>query len=126
MEYVYAGMWLLVGLILIFRLGKENKIFYLAGAFFLILGGWWGANIFTQEDLFSGVWGTVLRIITAIALVLLCLVFWKYYKTDRERFQKEQEAAKAGSMTNPAPSAEERSRTPEEDDAGHEGDSEGW
>ena len=39
---------------------------------------------------------------------------------------KEQEAAKAGSMTNPAPSAEERSRTPEEDDAGHEGDSEGW
>ena len=54
MEYVYAGMWLLVGLILIFRMGKENKVFYLAGAFFLVLGGWWGANIFTQEDLFSG------------------------------------------------------------------------
>ena len=120
MEYVYAGMWLLVGLILIFRMGKENKIFYLAGAFFLILGGWWGANIFTQEDLFSGVWGIVLRIITAVALVLLCLVFWRYYKTDRERFQKEQEAVKTAAST------EDRSRTPEENDTGHEGDSEGW
>ena len=126
MEYVYAGMWLLVGLILIFRMGKENKVFYLAGAFFLVLGGWWGANIFTQEDLFSGIWGTVLRIITAIALVLLCLVFWKYYKTDRERFQKEQEAARAGSVTSPAPSSEELSRTPEEDAAGYVGDYEGW
>lgn len=87
MEYVYAGMWLLVGLILIFRMGKENKIFYLAGAFFLILGGWWLANAFTEQNLFAGTWGIVLRVITAIALILLCAVFWKTYQKDRASFE---------------------------------------
>ena len=41
MGYVYAAMWLIAGLILIFRLSKENKIFYVAGGFFLVLGMWW-------------------------------------------------------------------------------------
>lgn len=41
MGYVYAAMWLIAGLILIFRLSKENKIFYVAGGFFLVLGVWW-------------------------------------------------------------------------------------
>mgnify|MGYP000248316198 CR=1 FL=1 len=40
MGYVYAAMWLIAGLILIFRLSKENKIFYVAGGFFLVLGFW--------------------------------------------------------------------------------------
>lgn len=35
MGYVYAAMWFIAGLILIFRLSKENKIFYVAGGFFL-------------------------------------------------------------------------------------------
>ena len=87
MEYVYAGMWLLVGLILIFRMGKENKVFYLAGAFFLILGGWWLANALTEQNLFAGTWGIVLRVITAVALVLLCAVFWKTYQKDRAAFE---------------------------------------
>lgn len=87
MEYVYAGMWLLVGLILIFRMGKENRVFYLAGAFFLVLGGWWLADIFTEQDLFAGTWGIVLRVITAVALILLCGVFWKTYRKDRAAFE---------------------------------------
>ena len=37
MGYVYAAMWFIAGLILIFRLSKENKIFYVAGGFFLVL-----------------------------------------------------------------------------------------
>ena len=36
--YVYAVLWLLVGLILLIRFGRENKIFYLLGGFFLVLG----------------------------------------------------------------------------------------
>ena len=36
MGYVYAAMWFIAGLILIFRLSKENKIFYVAGGFFLV------------------------------------------------------------------------------------------
>lgn len=94
MEYVYAGMWLLVGVILIFRMGKENKIFYLAGAFFLILGGWWLANAFTEQNLFDGTWGIVLRVITAAALILLCAVFWKTYQKDRAAFEHKKKQEK--------------------------------
>lgn len=88
MEYVYAVMWLLVGLILIFRMGKENRVFYFTGAFFLVLGGWWLANALTPMDLFAGTWGLVLRVITAAALVVACLVFWKTYRADQAAFEK--------------------------------------
>lgn len=77
MTYIYAGMWFLVGLILIFRMGKENRVFYGAGAFFLVLGGWWLADALSPENLFAGVWGWVLRGITAVALVLMCVVFFR-------------------------------------------------
>ncbi len=95
MDYVYAAMWLIVGLILIFRLGKENRVFYVAGGFFLILSGWWIANIVSPEDLFAGTWGIVLRVITAVALVILCVVFWQYYQKDRAAFEKKKQAEKA-------------------------------
>lgn len=104
MEYVYAGMWLLIGLILIFRMGKENKVFYLAGAFFLILGGWWLANAFTEQNLFDGTWGIVLRVITAVALILLCVVFWKTYQKDRAAFEEKKKQEKNAPKEEPAPS----------------------
>ena len=56
MGYVYAAMWLIAGLILIFRLSKENKIFYVAGGFFLVLA--------------------VLKVLTFIVLVVLAIVFF--------------------------------------------------
>ena len=49
MNYVYAGMWFVCGLILIVKLGKENRVFYAAGGFFLVLGAWWLANELTPE-----------------------------------------------------------------------------
>ena len=55
MDYVYAAMWLLIGFLLIFRMGKEHKVFYLAGGFFLLLGIWRLADIFAPQDLFAGV-----------------------------------------------------------------------
>lgn len=78
MGYFYAIMWFVVGLILIFSISKENKIFYFAGGFFIFMGAWWLADtVLPQVDLFSGTWGIVLRVIAAIALVLLCIVFFK-------------------------------------------------
>ena len=84
MTYVYAAMWFAVALILIFRMGRENRVFYGAGAFFLLLGGWWLANAILSENLFTGVWGLVLRGVTAIALVLMCLAFYKETKKNKE------------------------------------------
>lgn len=81
MEYVYAGMWFLVGLILIFRMSKENKVFYFAGGFFILLGGWWLANtIVPNLHMFAGGWGMALRVITGVALLAFCIVFFQDYR----------------------------------------------
>ena len=46
--------------------------------------------------LFLGLaWGIVLRVITAVALVILCVVFWQHYQKDRAAFEKKKQAEKA-------------------------------
>ncbi len=76
MQYFYVALWLLVGFILIFSMAKENKIFYFAGGFFILLGLWWLADALLPENLFAGGWGVALRCVTAAALVLLSVVFF--------------------------------------------------
>lgn len=77
MGYFYAVMWVIAGLVLIFRLSKENKIFYLAGAFFLVLGGWWLVDALRPEWLvFQGVPGIVLKVLTGAVLVVLAVQFF--------------------------------------------------
>ena len=86
MGYFYAIMWFAVGLILIFSLSKENKVFYGAGAFFLLLGAWWLADAFLPEqDLFSGGWGIALRCIAGVALVVLTVFFFREYRRNRDK-----------------------------------------
>lgn len=79
--YMYAGLWIVIGLILIVSMAKENKIFILAGAFFLVLGGWWLANALLPEvDLFSGGWGIALKCVTGAALLILTVAFVREYR----------------------------------------------
>ena len=80
MDYVFAGLWLVVGLLLIFRFGRENKVFYLLGAFFLILAGWWIADILLPVDLFAGVWPWVLRALALCALAAACVAYYREMK----------------------------------------------
>lgn len=87
MEYVFPAMWFLVGLILIIRMGRESRVFYPIGAFFLLLGVWWLANNISGVNMFSGVWGLVLRAITAVVLVFSCIVFYKEIKRNREEYE---------------------------------------
>lgn len=81
MQYFYAMMWFAVGLILIFSMSKENKIFLFAGGFFLLLGGWWLADALLPEvNLFGGGWGIALRCVTGAALAVLAGAFYKEYR----------------------------------------------
>lgn len=81
MDYVYAVMWFVVGGILIFSLSKENKIFYFAGGFFMLLGAWWLANaLLPGANLFAGGWGIALKVITGAALLVLVLCFIREYR----------------------------------------------
>ena len=60
MGYMYAAIFILSGLILIFKLSKENKIFYLAGGYFVLMGAWWGLDALKPAlKAFEGVPGIV-------------------------------------------------------------------
>lgn len=94
MEYVYAGMWLIIGLLLIFRFGRENKIFYAAGGFFIFMGGWWLVDALIETDLFTGVWGWIFRGVMAVALILMCLAYYRSRKEDKRNNAKPEENKK--------------------------------
>lgn len=83
MQFVYAGMWLAIGLLLIFRFGREYKLLYAVGAFFLFMAAWWGYGAFTATDMFAGTRGVVFRVVTAAAIVVLAPLFVRLYRRER-------------------------------------------
>lgn len=81
MAYLYPVIWFAAGLIMIFRLRQENKIFIFAGIYFLFLGGWWLMNLlYPDYHMFSGTMGWVLRGVTAIALAVVGVAFYREKK----------------------------------------------
>lgn len=86
MGYFYAAMWLIAGLILIFRLSKENKLFYLAGAFFLVLGVWWLLDVlFPAWLVFQGIPGIALKVFTGVVLVILGVQFFRMNRAGNKK-----------------------------------------
>ena len=99
--YIYVFLWFAVGLLLLFRFGKENKVFYPLGGFFLLLGVWWLVDTLQGGMMFEDVWGWVLRLVTAGALVLACTVYYKETKRSREEDEarkREQAQARQAAM----------------------------
>ena len=90
--YVYMGLWFVCGLLMIFRFGRENAIFYWLGAFFLFLGAWLLADILLPVNLFEGPWPWVLRGISACALAA---AIWAYYREKKKTSQADQPAQTA-------------------------------
>lgn len=82
MLYFCAVVWLLAGLLLLFRMGKENRVFYFLGGYFLFLAIWWGAAAATGLHLFTGGWGIALRIVTAAALAVACAALFRQKRRD--------------------------------------------
>ncbi len=81
MQYFYAILWFTIGLILIFSVSRENKIFYFAGGFFLFLGVWWLLDAcIPGVNLFAGTYGIVFRCVGGVALVILAVSFVKTYR----------------------------------------------
>ena len=90
MQYFYAILWFAVGLILIFSISKENKIFYFAGSFFLLLGAWWLADALLPEvNLFAGGWGIALKCLSGAALVVLVICFLRNYQKVKRESEKQ-------------------------------------
>lgn len=92
MGYMYAAIWFIAGLVLVFRLAKENKIFYLAGAFFFVLGGWWLADAIQPAwQVFQGVPGIVLKVIAGVVLVILAVQFYRTTRAGRKADKQDKE-----------------------------------
>lgn len=99
MGYLYAALWIAIGLILIFSIAKEHKVFYFAGGFFLLLGVWWLADSILAADLFGGAWGMALRIVTLAALVVTSVVFFVERQKMINKEVREKKAAAEGRRT---------------------------
>ena len=96
MEYVYAGMWFLIGLLLIWKLRKENQVFVFAGGIFLFMGAWWLADaLLPQLDLFGDIYVWVFRGVMAAALIVTGLVFFRQKRKDAEQRALEEEESEA-------------------------------
>ena len=81
MEFMFPIVILAAGLILIFSLSKENKVFILAGCYFLVLAGWLGADrLWPEVQVFGGAWGIAFRVVTAAVLAVLVVVFVREYR----------------------------------------------
>ena len=90
MGYFYGFLWIAVGLILLFSMTKESRIFYFAGGFFLFLGAWWVADsIMPAVNLFEGGLGLALRCITGVALVVLAVQFVREYKRKKQEAEEQ-------------------------------------
>ena len=86
MGYFYGVIWLLIGLILIFSLSKENKVFYIVGGYFLLLSAWWIANeLLPAVDLFAGGWGIAFKVISGAAVLFLVIFYYRnFWKPRRD------------------------------------------
>jgi len=91
-QYIYAVMWFVIGYLLVARMRKENKIFYLGGGLFFLFGCWWLANaIWPEVGFFEGTLGIVFRVIVGVVLVVVAVVFLRNYQKDRKS-QKEKDS----------------------------------
>ena len=81
MDVIFSLAMVAAGLILIFSLSKENKVFILAGCYFLVLAGWLGADrLWPEVQVFGGAWGIAFRVVTAAVLAVLVVVFVREYR----------------------------------------------
>lgn len=89
MEYVYTAMWFAIGLILLISFVKENKVFILAGGYFLLLGTWWLLDILLDVQMFEGVPGICFKVFTGAVLVFLAVYFIvQYFRGHKQGAQK--------------------------------------
>ena len=78
MQYIFAAMWLAVGALLIISLSKENKIYIIAGCYFITLGIWWLLNVLWEGIMFKGMLGIGFKVFSGIILVILLLYMLRH------------------------------------------------
>lgn len=85
MQYVGAGVWFAIGLVLMIFMGRRSKLYIGAGAIFFLMGVWWLIQaIFSHVAWVTGWLGWVVKIILALALIGLCIAFFRERRSGGE------------------------------------------
>lgn len=78
MQYVYAGVWFLIGLVLMVYMGRQSKLYIGAGGIFFLMGVWWLLQAIFPEAAFIHGWlSWVVKIVLGLGLVGLCVIFFR-------------------------------------------------
>ena len=75
MGYVYAAMWLIVGIYLIYTGAKENRLFCFLGAYFVFLCIWWLIDELLPINMLDGNYAVVLRCISGAVLLIALIIY---------------------------------------------------
>ena len=87
MNLVYAVMWLLIAVILIYMgIRDKTKAYIFFSIYFIFSGIWWAAAFFTNKDMFHGTLGWIFRGITAVFLIIGII----FYPNVKKHFQQKQ------------------------------------
>lgn len=86
MDYVYGAVWLIIALLLIFKMSKENKIFYFLGGYFVFMGAWWIINpLVPSVNMFDGVPGWIFRGVSAVVIIIVAVFYYKTIYKQRKK-----------------------------------------
>lgn len=75
MGYIYASMWMIIGILLFVKTRKINPLFIIVSFYFEFMGIWWLLNELTSIDMFKGIYILVFRIISAVVLVISAMLY---------------------------------------------------
>ena len=96
MSYFTAGIFMVLGLVLIVKFGREWKPCFAAGGMFIILGVWWVLNtLYPEHPIIDGWLGWAVKIAAAVTLVGLAILFMIERKREVAKFRAEMDAEAA-------------------------------
>lgn len=75
MGYIYASMWMIIGILLFVKTRKINPLFIIVSFYFEFMGIWWLLNELTSIDMFKGIYILVFRIISAVVLAISAMLY---------------------------------------------------
>ena len=75
MGYLYSALWFIVAAVLLIRFRKESAVVYILSGYFAFAGVWWLADQLAEADMLSGIYGWILRIVSAVMLIGVGIVY---------------------------------------------------
>ncbi len=80
MGYVYAALWFVVGMVLVFKMGRINKAFYAVGGFFFFWAVWQLLNEILDVNMYEGALGWIHKGIGVLTLALCIFIVYSERK----------------------------------------------